>query len=590
MSRASFLRPAFVGFVLALAGLSCGRGASEPGPASTWNPGANDTPIEVSGPWAHGRSEYLTLWHGVDPSLLRVRPEAILGDERDAVLTATPARMQVELAASQVERQLSTAVRRIGARPQVPTLFEVFWQAEEGALQSLTQVRLDPQPQRLSEPWTQIRCAVPSTAGTLTLVCRDPRPIGAQAPVTEVAWQSPVVAPSARTNSKYPDVLLVTIDTFRSDALAYAPRLSAVLSSGQVWTQAVSPSNWTLPSYASLFSGQSARVHQAGRGPFEAQATRAPEDRQLSAVDAELTLLAERFRAAGYATGMVHQNPMLETWTGFPRGFEQYQRASDRTEDALQACRSFFEAHEGRPRFFVLHLMAPHLPYRFGPSPDPLADLPLAGFLAEDHPPEQRAAFFAMPSEQQARVRERYYAEVARLDSELGPWLTQLFDVSPDLVLGFHSDHGEELWDAGSFEHGHSFDDSVIRVPIGIVAPQRLAAASSQAAVPAELLGASLLDLAGIEHELPHSLQSPPASFESSMPLYRAAEHGRMFELSNMTSIPFDASLGSGGNGALISEQKRRMLAELGYLAGQEMRPQPSHEAPSASPPRDDRD
>lgn len=579
MSQAWTMRIALFGLAVLLG--ACGSSESPDTPPTTWNPGATDAPLDSTGPYLHGRSEFLTLWHGVDPSLLRVRPAAILGDDRDAILTATPNQITVPLATSASERQLSTAVRRIGARPSVPTLFEVFWQDEAGSLRSLAQVQLDPAPQRVSEDWTPLQCAVPAEAGTLTLVCRDPRPIGAQAPITEVAWQAPVVTPRERASDALPDVLLITIDTFRADALDVAPQLRAVLEQGQLWTQAVSPSNWTLPSYASLFTGLPADQHQAGRGPFAATATGQAEDRQLSEVDPSLTLLAERFRAAGYATGMVHQNPMLETWTGFPRGFERYQRASDRTTDALAACDAFFADHPGRPKFFVLHLMAPHLPYRYGPDPDPLDALPVATFFGEDHSAEAREAFFALPAAQRERVRERYYAEVERLDAELGPWLSQSFAADTSLVLGFHSDHGEELWDANSFEHGHSFDDSVVRVPVALVAPGRISAAQSAAAVPAELLGASLLDAVGIEHDLPHSLTQAPVSFRTSMPLYRAREQGRDFADGSAQAIPFDPARSSGGNGAPISEQKRRMLAELGYLAGQEMRPQPSSEAPS---------
>ena len=588
MSRAWSTRLAVLG--LGLLTYGCGQSSPPDSPATYWDPGATDAPIASSGPWLHGRSEFLTLWHGVDPSLLRVRPDAILGDDRDAILTATPNQIVVTLAASEEARQLATAVRRIAARPSVPTLFEVFWQGEEGELRSLANVRLEPAPHRVSEDWTALRCELPSEAGSLTLVCRDPRPLGAQAPVTEVAWQAPVVTPVARPSDAPLDVLLVTIDTFRADALDVAPRLRDVLTKGQLWTQAVSPSNWTLPSYASLFTGLPADQHQAGRGSFAPVATGQAEDRQLSEVDPALTLLAERFRAAGYATGMVHQNPMLETWTGFPRGFERYQRASDRTEDALAACDAFFAEHPGRPRFFVLHLMAPHLPYRFGPGPDPLNELPIATFFGEDHTPEARDAFFALPADQRERVRERYYAEVERLDSQLGPWLEQYLNSESPVIVAFHSDHGEELWDAGSFEHGHSFDASVVRVPVGLVAPGLVAVSQSDAAVPAELLGASLLNLVGIEHELEYSLQEPPTAFSTSMPLYRAREQGRDFGPEGSVAVPFNPSLSSGGKGAPISEQKRRMLAELGYLAGQEMRPQPASVSPGDSGAEEDGD
>ncbi|MAW62276.1 MAG: hypothetical protein CMJ94_15775 [Planctomycetes bacterium] len=562
-----------------LAGGACGKPSAPAEVQASWNPGVHDAPITSSGPWTHARSEYLTMWHGVDPSLLQVRPQAILGDERDAVLTATPTQLSVELGPSPAPRRLHTAVRRTGPRPAVPTRFEVFWQAADQPPQSLATLRLEAQPLQLSEPWTSLEAELPSTAGTLILIARDPRPLGEQAPQTELAWQAPVVE-SLAPPSQQPDVLLVTIDTLRSDALEHAPVLRSLLAQGHWWSQAVSPSNWTLPSYASLFSGLPADQHQAGRGPFQASATGQPEDRQLSAIDDQLTLLAERFRAAGYATGMVHQNPMLETWTGLSRGFERYQRASDRTGDALQAAEEFFASPAGRPRFYVLHLMAPHLPYRYGPEPDPLAELPLAEFFGKDTSPQERAQFFALDAAKRQTVRKRYFAEVETLDAQLGPWLQNLLSEHPrELVIALHSDHGEELWEDGSFEHGHAFGDSVVLVPVGIIAPGKLEPRRNEARVPAELLGASLLDLAGIEHELEHSLEQPPARFASQMPLYRAAAHGRLFEASGSTLQAFDPTRGSGGNGAPISDRKRRMLAELGYLAGQEMR------APVSTPP-----
>lgn len=575
MTRPTF--SIFLALYAVLAAFGCGRSPVVPTKPVLWNPGMSQEEVTVeAGQVAHGRSEYLTLWHGVDPSLLRVRADSILGDDRASLLAATPTRISVALASSDQVRRFRSAVRRLGPRPAVPTLFEAFWQPAGEDPRSLFQLTLAPLTTQLSEPWHEVEFDLPQQEGSLLLVCRDPRPIGSRAPVTEVAWQSPVVYSPAPQAERRPDVLLVTIDTFRADALEHAPALASLLAKGQLWPQAVAPSNWTLPSYASLFTGLPADQHQAGRGPFASIATGTAENRQLSAVDPSLRTLADRFREAGYATGMIHQNPMLESWTGLNRGFERYVRASDRSEDAIELAEGFWAQNDGRPRFLVLHLMAPHLPYRFGPTPDPFEALPLAKFFGEDRTPEDRASFFALDPTQIEVVRTRYYAEVEQLDRTLGPWLeSQLQAAEGQLILGFHSDHGEELWDAGSFEHGHSFDDSVTRVPVGLIAPGLLEPAVISTSVPAEALAASLLDLAAIEQNLPFGLHDPPASFRSQMPLYRAKLQGREFNREGSTPLPFNPKQGSGGNGAAISERKRRMLAELGYLAGQEMKPTP---------------
>lgn len=523
------------------------------------------------------RSEHLTIWHGTEVSALRTAPSAVLGDDRMAHLAETPHQFEIELQATDRARQLRTAARRNRPRPAQPTVFEIFWQEASGELRSLTRLEAPAAPDQVSEAWQEMRSDLPMEAGKVIFVARDPRPLGSSVPATAVAWQVPRIAQlGAPSNLKRtPDILLVTIDTLRADALDHAPGLAAILATGEQWTAAIAPSNWTLPSYASLFTGLDAPQHQAGRGPFRAAATQGPEDRQLSGVAPELPMLAEFFHDAGYATAMVHQNPMMETWTGFNRGFEQYVRASDRTEDALAFARAWWQANQDRPRFFVLHLMAPHLPYRVGPDPNPLDQLPVAQFFGEDHSPEQRRSFFDLEEADREIVRQRYFAEVSALDAELAPWLRELMESSGGLPLAIalHADHGEELWDEGSFEHGHSFIDAVVRVPLGIVYPGQLAARAYHDFVPAHGLAAELMDLAGIKHSFEHRLKPAPAEIISKMPLYRATDQGRQWtpQIAGRR-LPFRPEQGSGGDGAWISADKQRMLIELGYLAERERR------------------
>ncbi len=578
---------------LGWAGFSCGPAESEATglPAGVWAPGVLDQPVEtVVGSVQHGESEHLTPWHALEVQRLRSNAPEVLGDYRDSLLASTPSHFLAKLEASPQPRVLKTAVRRHLGHADTPLHCEVFW--NDGVeLRSLAQWKWDAAPKTVSEEWRPIQLKVPAEAGRLEFVSRNPVPGSKPSNDYPVAWQAPWVGSldierastvgdttPVSTAAAMPDVILLSVDTFRADALEYAPELKAFLQRGQLWTNAVSPSNWTLPSYASLFTGREPTEHGAGRGSFAPDATGVVEERNLTPIYANQMTLAQVFRQHGYATAMIHQSPMLESWTGFAHGFEQYLRLNDQTEVALSHAQTWWQQNQGRPRFLVLQLMAPHLPYRYGPEPDPLDSLDLVSFFLEDHTVEERKQFFDLSATDRDVVRQRYYEEVRRMDRELGPWLRQM--VPTDGVLAFHSDHGEEFWEAGSFEHGHSFNDAVIRVPIALVAPNRVAPKQSDSHVPAHGIGGSLLAAIGLNDPWPLRLEPASQGVTSSMPFYRALSGGRRIGGVYAGEIPFRPQLNSGGAQAAISSDKMRMLEELGYLAAKDQTWEANVQAP----------
>src|SRR5204863_567839 len=75
-------------------------------------------------------------------------------------------------------------------------------------------------------------------------------------------------------------------------------------------------------------------------------------------------------------------------------------------------------------------------------------------------------------------LADLYDAEVAASDAALGK-LVEFLDaqgLSNETLIVFHSDHGEEFWDHGGYEHGHSMHQELLRVPLGFVLPGRVPA------------------------------------------------------------------------------------------------------------------
>ena len=126
--------------------------------------------------------------------------------------------------------------------------------------------------------------------------------------------------PRPRSPAVRPNVLLVVIDTLRSDALGCygregspTPTIDALAAEGARFTQARSSSSWTLPAHASLFTGKLATSHGARYDPegslYLTQAIEGPqvwgEIYRVRGLSVEERTLAAVLSDAGYATAAV---------------------------------------------------------------------------------------------------------------------------------------------------------------------------------------------------------------------------------------------------------------------------------------------
>ena len=510
-------------------------------------------------------SASFTPWYGRE-AWKQEAPD-LLGDLRPAFVCDLPALFSYPIAANATPQRLSTAVRRIRPSSEETIRAEVFWR-QDGKLQSLIAVEI----LGSDDNWHELQVDLPVESGELVFAHRFAVSGLAEQSGLPVAWSQPVLAPLAKPQQ--PDVILLTIDTLRADAVQYAPYLEELMNSGKRWQAAYSPSNWTLPSYASLMTGLSPQEHGCGRGPFTPEPTGAVENRNFRALGVAPTV-AEAMRDAGYATAMFYQNPLLESWTGLQRGFDRYLRTADRAPAHHQEACRWWQANSHRARFLTLHYMAPHLPYlppasaRGGLGVNPLDALHPESLFERDHSPMERQAFFDLPAASRAQVALWYQAEVAAMDAELRSLITTLRASSPDCLILIHADHGEELWDAGSFEHGHSFDDSVIHVPLAMVREGFLHAESITQPVAAHHLGTLMLEELGIPNRLPASslgdAKQADRRIRSTFPLYRCAYGGRELQADGSWRVLAFNFEGSTGNPGIIQPETAARMAALGY-------------------------
>ncbi len=279
-----------------------------------------------------------------------------------------------------------------------------------------------------------------------------------------------------------PNLILVTIDTLRADALGSygasgspTPVLDAIAERGTRFARAYSPAPLTLPSHSSMMTGLQPPAHGVrNNGAY------------VLAEDAQT--LAERLKDEGYDTAAFVSAAVLEKRFGLAQGFDHYDDATSGGEGAFYAERSARDTNArvvewvdgrgdaARPAFLWIHYFDPHAPYE---PPAPFAE------RFPDAP---------------------YTAEVAATDAALGE-LLEMLDTRGLLarsLLAVTADHGESLGEHGEDTHALTLYDATQHVPLLIAGPtvprgevsERLASLVDLAPTLLALLGAPALEAA----------------------------------------------------------------------------------------------
>ena len=332
--------------------------------------------------------------------------------------------------------------------------------------------------------------------------------------------------PTARAGA--PNVLFILLDTVRASALglygygrATSPEIDRFAAGGMVFDRAISTAPWTLPSHASLFTGEyPGLLSTSFRSPLD--------DRQVT--------LAERFRDAGYETVGFTGNLHYTAWdSGLSRGFLRWD---DFARSATQTLRSGWIGQS----VVVLQLLHARAKWQVGEAlrnpkfrvvPKPGGEERVAAALVNDllawHTDRPARPYFAFvnffdahedyrpPTDLRTRFaatptrRDLYDAEVFYLDRELGRMFGELTrrGALDNTIVVITADHGEQFGEHKMSGHGNSLYMQLLRVPL-IVRFDRGIPAGTRTTDIISLrdIGATLLDLAGVRPQIPFPGQS----------------------------------------------------------------------------------
>jgi len=321
-------------------------------------------------------------------------------------------------------------------------------------------------------------------------------------------------------------VVLILVDTLRRDSLSCyggarpTPAIDALAAEGTRFDQAISSSGWTLPAAASILTGVAPPVHQA-RG----------KKTRLTPISPDVPTGAQLLSAAGVRTLAFTNAAFLNPLLGLTRGFEleshrhAYNQDIRRADATLDAALAELAKDDGRPTFCLVHLFDPHLDYD---PPGEFARRYTEGLSDPRRPLGWADCSSVLPGqpesvtpEHAARVRAAYDAEVAFVDAQIGRFVAELArrgDRARTTIV-VTADHGEEFWEHGVFEHGHSLYDELVRVPL-LIAPGDQEKHASVVDLPVRTL-----DLMPTIFELIGVPPSPGFEGQSMVPILRGEDH-----------------------------------------------------------------
>ncbi|MFT5685150.1 MAG: arylsulfatase A-like enzyme [Myxococcota bacterium] len=246
-----------------------------------------------------------------------------------------------------------------------------------------------------------------------------------------------------------PRMVVIFLDTLRADHIGTygydrptTPKLDAWAERAAVFEQARSIAPWTLPSTRTIVTGEV--PERWGTAPT----------------------IQGRLAGEGWATTFIAGNiylssnfEMADEWgehrcINWPMASVQVDRALDYMQD-----------HADRPVFMMLHFMDMHLPY----TEPPTYRYTFAGKAPEElssyefHLSQVTRAARTMDDAGKQYVQDRYDNNLRYIDDQLDRFLSTLGPNDTVIVL---ADHGEEFWEHGGFEHGHTLYDELLHIPL----------------------------------------------------------------------------------------------------------------------------
>ena len=274
---------------------------------------------------------------------------------------------------------------------------------------------------------------------------------------------------------KAKNLVLVVLDTTRADQFEtyrannkiHTPKLDAFSSEATAFTRAYNNGNWTKPSVLSIFSGLYPATHTATK----------PE----SMVPEGIELISEHLQKSGLKTQGFTSNPVVSEKFGFERGwdgFGVFYEGEASGESMYKRAGKWVEDNGDKPFFLFVQTIDPHTTYAIpreycGRYYKKNYSGPIGTSFTRDDQKKINDRVLTPSGDDVAWIQALYHGEISYQDEHVGGFLDKLKELGrlEDTIVVVTNDHGEEIYDHGSFGHGWTLFEEMIRAPLMIHYP-----------------------------------------------------------------------------------------------------------------------
>jgi len=268
------------------------------------------------------------------------------------------------------------------------------------------------------------------------------------------------------------NIFIYLVDTLRADHMSCygyeretTPFVDKFAEEGILFRNYLANASWTKPTVGSLLTGLYPNKHRA-------------EDRKEKMSD-EALFLSEILKPFGYTTISITTNPSITREFNFAQGVDFYFSNPTRhgsSEYVNSIFASLLEENpdlKQKPMFAYLHTMDPHFPYT------PLK--PFRKFKKVDRERDQlrlksiimQIYSSGLNQDDVDYLASLYDCEILQSDHYFNVFLDSLkkHGLYDDSIIIFTADHGEQLYEHGGWNHGHSIYNEEIHIPLIIKLP-----------------------------------------------------------------------------------------------------------------------
>jgi arylsulfatase A-like enzyme len=296
------------------------------------------------------------------------------------------------------------------------------------------------------------------------------------------------------------NVLVIDVDTLRNDRVGASrdgqpltPVLDALAARGTRFDLTVAQSGWTLPSLASLLTGN-----------LTGGALQDVESKDVAWIPPHVRTVPQILALYGYETAVFYGRTIPLRIPDYHHGFD-FVAPAPAPKDRSHPNHAFLDWLADDPQepwFALVHTVDMHM----------LADVPrpdLHRFARQPHEPcvtpemnydgliDKWSSTLGRPAAEEL-ARAHYDGAVAYEDRKIGEMLEALGSARNDTVIVFLSDHGEELFEHGRLDHGAPYE-FVLRIPLVVSDPARPSAPRNVSEMVETIdVAPTILELAGV--------------------------------------------------------------------------------------------